>query len=145
VYQFRMAYEPAAVRMAAASADEEGIARLRAILADEDVAVGDDHAFAEAAWRFHLALVELSGNATMGTVTASLHHISAQHAERSMSASAESVQWQERSLKAHRQLVDLIERRDGAEAERFWAKHMDAVAEVQRASTEGQLVRELLD
>jgi GntR family transcriptional repressor for pyruvate dehydrogenase complex len=145
VYEFRMAYEPAAARMAAERADDDGVARLRAVLTDEVAAVGDDHAFADAAWRFHSALVELSGNTTMGIVTASLQHISAQHAERSMSGSAEHLRWQELSVKAHRQLVDLIEQRAGAEAERFWAGHMAAVAQIQRAATEGQLVRELLD
>jgi len=145
VYQFRMVYEPRAARMAAETAAPEGVRALRAIVEEEARCQGDYRAFAEVSWRFHSVLVRLSGNATMAVVTESLQHISAQDAAKGMSVAADRDEQQARSVKAHRKLVDLIEKGAGAEAERFWARHMAAVAEVQRSWLEDQSVTELLD
>jgi len=145
VYEFRMLYEPTAARWAAENRTPEGIAELRKVLDEEQAALGDFTAFAEAAWRFHSVLTELSGNATMAIVTESLQHISAQHAARSMSKAPDRREWQDVSLKVHRKLVDLIEKGEGAGAARFWTKHLTAVAEIQREWSEGVLVTELPD
>ena len=62
-----------------------------------------------------------------------------------MSVALDRDEQQARSVKAHRKLVDLIEKGAAAEAERFWARHMAAVADVQRSWLEDQSVTELLD
>ena len=90
-------------------------------------------------------LIGLSRNATMAVVTESLQHISARHAARGMSSAPDRADQQARSLKAHRKLVDLIEKGAGAEAERFWARHMAAVAEVQMSWFLDQSITELID
>jgi DNA-binding FadR family transcriptional regulator len=145
VYQFRMLYEPAAARMAAENATPEGVRALRALVEEEARCQGDYRAFAEVSWRFHSALIGLSGNATTAVVAESLEHISGQHAAKGMSVALDRDEQQARSVKAHRRLVDLIEKGTGAEAERFWARHMAAVADVQRKWLEDQSVTELLD
>jgi DNA-binding FadR family transcriptional regulator len=145
VYQFRTIYEPTAARMAAENATPEGVKALRAIVDEEAQCRGDYKAFAEVSWRFHSVLIGLSGNATMAVVTESLQHISEQHAAKGMSVAPDRDEQQARSVKAHRKLVDLIEKGSGAEAERFWARHMAAVADVQRSWLEDQSVTELLD
>jgi DNA-binding FadR family transcriptional regulator len=145
VYQFRMIYEPAAARMAAENATGEGVRLLRAIVEEEAKCRGDYKAFAEVSWRFHSVLIGLSKNATMAVVTESLEHISEQHAARGMAVAPDRDEQQARSVKAHRKLVDLIEKGAGAEAERFWSRHMAAVADVQKSWLEDQSVTELLD
>ena len=145
VYQFRMIYEPLAARMAAENATAEGIAALRELLAAERDALGDFGVFANASWRFHSVLIGMAGNATMDVVTESLRHISEQNAVRAMAAAPDRASWPERSLKAHRKLVTLIAKGSAAEAERFWAKHMAAVAELQRGWSSNHKITELLE
>ncbi|HEX3512698.1 MAG TPA: FCD domain-containing protein [Trebonia sp.] len=145
VYQFRMIYEPTAARMAAENATPEGVKALRAIVDEEAQCQGNYKAFAEVSWRFHSVLIGLSNNATMAVVTESLQHISEQQAAKGMSVALDRDEQQARSVKAHRKIVDLIEKGAGAEAERFWARHMAAVADVQRSWLEDQSVTELLD
>jgi DNA-binding FadR family transcriptional regulator len=145
VYQFRMIYEPVAAQMAAENATLEGIKTLRAIVEEEARCQGDYKSFAEVSWRFHSVLVGLSKNATMAVVTESLEHISGQHAAKGMSVALDRDEQQVRSIKAHRKLVDLIEKGAGAEAKSFWAQHMAAVAEVQRNWLEDESVTELLE
>ncbi|MDG4668047.1 FCD domain-containing protein [Mycobacterium sp. 236(2023)] len=145
VYKFRTLYEPSAARLAAETATVEGIQMLRDALDQETDALGDDAAFAEAAWQFHSVLMAVSGNATMAVVTECLQHISAHHSVRGMQLSADQMSQQKRAFKAHRKLVELIEQGDGAEAETFWARHMELVRDVQANWLQDQLITELLD
>jgi GntR family transcriptional repressor for pyruvate dehydrogenase complex len=137
-------YEPPAARLAALNATPEGVKSLRDVLDQEAVAVGDSAAYAEAAWQFHSVLMGLSGNATMAVMTECLQHISEQHSARGMLGSPDQREQQERSFKAHSKLVDLIEKGAGAEAEKFWARHMEIVREVQAGWLEDQHITELL-
>src|ERR1700743_3485084 len=132
VYQFRMIYEPTAARMAAENATPEGVKTLRAIVEEEARCQGDYRAFAEVAWRFHSVLIGLSDNATMAVNNESLQHISEQQAAKGMSVALDRDEQQARSVKAHRKLVDLIEKGAGAEAERFWGRQMAAGEDVPR-------------
>jgi DNA-binding FadR family transcriptional regulator len=146
VYEFRQIYEPVAARMAAERATPDDVAQLRQIVEEEAACQGGDYnAFAEVAWRFHSVLIGVSRNATMAVVTESLQHISERHAAKSMSVAPDRDEQQARSVKAHRKLISFIEKGAGAEAERFWARHMRAVGEVQMSWLEDQSVTELLD
>ena len=145
VYRFRMIFEPSAARMAADNATPEGIRALRDILDEEEVRRGDFTAFAAVSWQFHTVLINLSGNATMTVVAESLQRISERHAALSLAAATDRDVQQVRSLKAHHKLVDLIEQGAGAEAERFWSRHMAAVADIILDEAESQVITELLD
>jgi DNA-binding FadR family transcriptional regulator len=130
VHRFRMVIEPPAARMAAGNATPDDIKALREILEEENLSKGDFAAFAAVSWRFHTVLMNASGNATMAVVAESLQHISQQYATVGLAESKDRSDQQARSLKAHHRLVDLVERGAATEAERFWSKHMAAVAEV---------------
>ena len=145
IYQFRMIYEPTAARWAAENVTPEGVASLRELLAEEERVLEDRVAFASATWRFHSVLAGVAGNATMEIITESLRHISEQDAIRAMAAAPEGATWPRRALEAHRKLVALIEKGAGAEAERFWSRHMTKVAEMQRGWSENHRITELSD
>jgi DNA-binding FadR family transcriptional regulator len=143
VYRFRMVYEPVAARLAAENVTEVGVARLRAIIEQEQAQVGDSRGFAEAAWSFHSVLVDLGGNATMAVVTESLQCITGRAFGRATQSAQDPVDWQQRSVKAHLRLVDLIAKGDGRGAEAYWSRHMASIGEMEIGSLASQLVTEL--
>ena len=145
VLRFRMIFEPPAARLAAENATPEGIESLRSILTEETESRGDYAAFAAVSWRFHTVLINISGNATMAVVAESLQHISERLAIKSLAAAHDRESQQTLSLKAHNRLVKLIEKRAGAEAERFWGRHMAGVAEILMEAAESLSITELLD
>jgi DNA-binding FadR family transcriptional regulator len=144
VYRFRMIYEPTAARWAAQHASPDGLEMLRQTVEEENAALGDSAAFAEAAWRFHTQLMGLSGNATMAVVTECLQHISEQHSVLGMTGSPDHQAQQQRAYKAHRKLLDLIEAGEADGAEEFWTRHMEAVRKVQAGWYEDQQITEIL-
>ena len=107
--------------MAAELATPGDVAALRKVLEEEHLSTGDFSAFAAVSWRFHTALMSLSGNAAMAIVAESLQRISERHAARGLAISTDSEYQQRRAIKAHHKLVDLIEKRAGSAAESFWA------------------------
>jgi GntR family transcriptional repressor for pyruvate dehydrogenase complex len=127
VYRFRSFFEPQAVRLVAENATPDDIGRLRAIAAQLAAQRGSNAGFAATAWTFHQALVELSGNATMSVVAATLQRVSQQHAERYMGDLEYPEVQQRRAVRAFERLIVLLEAHDGRAAEEFWAEHMAAV------------------
>lgn len=146
VYTARTIFEPPAARLAAEVATDEQIARLREVLEDELRALaGPAAAYPTIGWRFHTELVGLSGNATLAVMAAALEHISEHHASRVVAEwSPTETSQVELAARAHRKLVDLIARRDGAGAERYWRKHMQIVGDLLFADGDGDLI-DILD
>jgi len=130
IYRFRMMFEPGAARMVSEVATDEEVATLRKTLDDESRALDDWAAFTFVSWRFHTELIALSGNVTMSVVAETLQHVSGRYAFEALAGSPDRVAAGERSMKAHHRLVDLIGARRGAEAERFWERHMAAAGEM---------------
>jgi DNA-binding FadR family transcriptional regulator len=128
VYTARMIFEPPACRMAAEQATPGGIARLRRTLEEELAADEDRLAYPIIAWRFHTELAELSGNATLAVLSATLQHISQSHAARLVSSKWDRTVWR-RAYRAHEKVVDLIASGKGKEAETFWRRHMAVAGE----------------
>jgi DNA-binding FadR family transcriptional regulator len=124
VYMARMIFEPPACRMAAERATPEDVERLRQTLQEELAADDDRLAYPIVAWRFHTELAELSGNATLAVLCATLQHISQSHAARVMSTRWDRTVWR-RAYRAHEKVVDLIAAGKGKEAEAFWRRHME--------------------
>ncbi|OLT16486.1 hypothetical protein BJF78_14475 [Pseudonocardia sp. CNS-139] len=144
VYAFRMVFEPVAARMTAQDATPEQIAGLRALLEQEYAARGDAVAFPALAWKFHSELVRLSGNVTMAVVAETLELISERHAQAALLQWADGDRQRDRAYRAHLKLVELVEARDGEQAERFWAQHMAEVGRKLQSSKEHSII-ELLD
>ncbi|MCU1415627.1 MAG: FadR family transcriptional regulator [Microbacteriaceae bacterium] len=130
VYQFRAFFEPHAVRLAAERATPADVVELQGLIDDAALKLGNPTAFAIASWRIHLSLINLSGNATMGVIAETLQRISEQHSARSMEVAADREVQQERALKAHRRVVELLAANDGPGAESFWSRHMTVVSDV---------------
>jgi len=144
VYNARTIFEPPACRLAALHAPEADIARLGETLENE-IATADPATYPVPAWRFHTELVELSGNATLAVVAATLQHISQRHATKVLLSSKDQDADRRAAIRAHRKVVDLIAARRGDEAERFWRKHMDVAGQTLLRDIGNQLVIELLD
>jgi GntR family transcriptional regulator, transcriptional repressor for pyruvate dehydrogenase complex len=145
VYRFRMIFEPPAACMAAGNADEQGIAVLHELLAQEKAAMGSGGDFGAIAWRFHTEVVRLAGNITMTLVTETLEKISARHASAMLMGWEDQEEQRTRAYRAHRRLVGLIERHDGHAAQQFWAKHMAAAGKRLLEDSETLNIIELLD
>ena len=128
VYMARMIFEPPACRMAAERATAEGVEQLRRTLAEELEADDDQVVYPIVAWRFHTELAELSGNATLAVLCATLQHISQSHAARLVSSRWDRTVWR-RSYRAHEKVLELIAAGRGREAETFWRRHMEAAGE----------------
>jgi len=142
IYAARLTFEPPACGMAAHVASADAIAELRVDI--EERALLDPADYPASAWRFHTKLVELSGNATLAVVATTLQHISQVHADKVMSASTDQEADKQRSLAAHRRILDLIAAHEPADAERFWHRHMEGVGQHLKAVGQN-LVIEVLD
>jgi DNA-binding FadR family transcriptional regulator len=145
IYQFRMIFEPVAARMAAENASDEEIAELGEILEAEYAAREDFSAFTLLAWRFHSQLVRMSGNHAMALVAETFEQISRRHAAEYMSAVSDTEGQSLLSYRAHVRLVELLSKRRGKDAERFWTRHMAAAGEKLLADSEKLSIIELID
>ncbi|MGC5255702.1 FadR/GntR family transcriptional regulator [Gordonia sp. DT218] len=150
VFVAREAIEPAAARILAESGSEEAFAELEAMI-DEEIpvafAAGD---FGPAAARFHLRMVQLSGNAALALIAGMLHEIFERHTtnvsrDRSF-ANADAGQERYRLfVRSLRRLIKLIRERDGEAAFAHWNKHMTTAREMSLAGHESIEVRDILD
>lgn len=132
VYQARMAFEPAAVRLVVQQARKTAPAILREALAHEREVVGDPVAFAVAIARFHRLLVELSGNRPLIHLWDAMHQVVEQHQAQVVSVYRRGQDTDEimssvsTGLKSQEKLIKLIEAGDEDQAEIHWRKHMQA-------------------
>ena len=143
VYDARLAFEPAACRLAAARRTDRQVADLRRLLDDGMAAMkAQQLLYPTVGWKFHTALVAVSGNVTLTLLAESLERISAEHSVAVTTAWTQQCgRLVRRAERAHRQVIDLIEAGDGEGAESFWATHMHVVREspggVATATTKG--------
>ncbi|MCW2498034.1 FCD domain-containing protein [Jatrophihabitans sp.] len=126
VYTARSLVEPAAARLLAESGGGSAHATLAAMLVE--VPARDElPALARFAADFHLALVQLSGNATLAIVAGMLHEITDRQTEAALTTSpALTGQRYRRLLRSYERLVELVRARDGVGAEAHWREHMAA-------------------
>ncbi|MFF4753635.1 FadR/GntR family transcriptional regulator [Streptomyces sp. NPDC002514] len=145
IYAFRMFFEPVAVRMAAETATDDDFARLRELLDEENAVRGDAGRFPDVAWRLHTTLAGLSGNVTMTVIAETLERISKRHAQAALLRWADGDRQRDSAYRAHKKLVGLLEKRSGAEAERFWAEHMAEVGKKLLSSRDELSIVELVE
>lgn len=133
----RLELEPMAARLAALRQDGEGLARLRAVLAEEDAAdVDDDAVYTRLATRFHAAIGSASGNRVVDLVGNGLLSLYEDRLRVPLTPRT-----QRRDVRvAHRAIVEAIAARDGARAEALTRASLDlALARLD------QLVPDVLD
>jgi len=124
VYIARVAIEPAALRILAASPDRApAVDELRHLLKQEALAADDPAAYRVQTVRFHQKLVTLSGNKTLTLLWGTLQEV----LEREMLDSSTAPPSKERLRKRQQAVtraLDLIQAGDADEAGRFWREEM---------------------
>lgn len=114
----RQIIEPPAARMVAERRSPEAIARLEAIIQEEEQAAGTtDSPFL--AMKFHETLVQLSGNHTLATFLLVLHEIH-EGVAIALSEKNKGNKRNNKTLETHRALIELIKAGDGVGAENLW-------------------------
>lgn len=125
VYTARSMVEPAAARLLAESGTGTAHATLAGMLLDVP---GRDElpVLARFAADFHLALVQLAGNATLAIVAGMLHEITDRQTTEALTSSSDALTGQRyrRLLRSYERLVELVRARDGVAAEAHWREHM---------------------
>lgn len=146
----RESLEPAAVGILAANGTEKDFDELERFV-DEDIPAAyaaDD--FGSAAARFHLRMVQLSGNATLALIAGMLHEIVERHTvsvtrERSRT-DIETYQTNYKLfVRSQRRLIKLLRARDEAGAIAHWQKHMVVARSMMLAGHLDAKVRDILN
>src|SRR6266508_528503 len=130
LFAARRVIEPGAVRILAEGKSKAVVKALRQQLAEELSLLDQPNAYASAATQFHELLVSLAGNNTL-TIFSELvvEIVDRHHHDTFARASGLEREYTEEASEHHKHVVDLIERGDVAEAERFWRSHIDGAAD----------------
>jgi GntR family transcriptional regulator, sialic acid-inducible nan operon repressor len=116
----RIFFEQGMARSAAENAVEDDVAALRAILAEQRVALGDAERFITADMRFHSRIAAISGNPIYIAVSeAMLGWLKEYHAEMLIWTGKEKF-----TLAEHEEIIDAIARRDPGAAEEALTRHL---------------------
>lgn len=135
LYEMRTLIEPPAARLVAERNSEAAVPVLRQLIEEQMKHVSDRQAFAILVAEFHRQMIELSGNKTLNIFSQALRALVDRHLAL---AAGKETDWDERALQRQRnyglkscgKLVDLIEAKDGDEAEAHWKRHMIAAGRV---------------
>lgn len=140
VYEARMVTEPACARMLARVRTERDLDDLRDVVSDlaELIKVGPEGApdmsrWSHTTYQFHLLIMQRCGNKTLGVQGAVLADIVEAHQTRAISQGVihegqlAPGRFQ-RTLRAYKKEIGLIQARDGEGAEKYWRVHMEAAA-----------------
>ena len=130
LYQVRSVLEGLAAREAAEHATEEALTTIRAIL-DECAAaleVGDIDGYGRADARFHRALADAAGNPTLVEMLESLRL----RVQVLRDIANNEAGLRERAARERVEILDALERRDGAAAARLLEAHINSVRETVR-------------
>ena len=129
VFIGRLVIEPAAAKLAASRPDGEAVPPLRAAL-DAEAALTHDRHFAHASNAFHDTLVAVSASHTLQVLYSTIKEVvtsTVSHFLVAPYAGKDQPAENERAVRAHAKLVDLVAAGDAAGAEAFWAAHMEIV------------------
>lgn len=131
VWDARLTIEPPAVRRLAESATKSVIKVLDAELDTLRSVIDDPREFGKAGVRFHVRLVELSGNHTLTAVIGMLSVIIERELAKSLVGigpdSDEVRRANRRALRGYEKVAELIRARDSEAAESAWLEHMNSV------------------
>ena len=133
VYEARTVIEPAAARRIAERGTAADRRQLTAALDDLRTQVEDPLTFGRTTTSFHVSLMQLSGNKTLATIVGMLTEIIDRHMARMYSEARKSPEeilaGNRRAMRSYEKLVDLVNAKDGAAAEKHWTRHMRAVGQ----------------
>jgi DNA-binding FadR family transcriptional regulator len=128
VWDARLTIEPPAVRRLAEAANKDALKELDAELDHLRSVMEDPREFGKAGVRFHVKLVELSGNHTLTAVIGMLAEIIERELAKSLAeigADSEEVRRADRrALRSYEKIAELIRAHDGEGAEQALRDHM---------------------
>ncbi|MGH3556072.1 MAG: FadR/GntR family transcriptional regulator [Mycobacterium sp.] len=129
VWEARLTIEPAMVRRLAETATDAQLAALDEELECVRAAADDDPlTFNRTGVRFHIALVQLSGNQTLTAVIGMLSEIIERELANALAEIGADIdeisRANRRARRGYEKVAALIHARDGAGAERAWREHM---------------------
>jgi len=131
VWDARLAIEPPAVRQLAEAATRDRLTTLDYELEHVRSTLDDPREFSRAGVRFHVKLVELSGNHTLAAVIGMLSEIVERELTKSLleiGADSEEIRRADkRAMRSYEKIVELIRARDSEGAEQAWRDHMKSV------------------
>lgn len=145
VYEARMVLEPACARLLARRRTKQDLTDLGAcldemramvdVLGAERAEVLPTARWSQLAWRFHELIMERSGSKTLAVQGGVLRDIVETHLTlavgRDFSGSAEeTADALQRNVRSYAKLIELIDKRDGAGAEKHWHAHMEAAGKL---------------
>jgi DNA-binding FadR family transcriptional regulator len=127
VLQARLMIEPAAVARLARRHDEDAVAILRELVAEQKSAkTGREQN--KSADQFHVRLVELAGNSTLAQYCQLLHYLIRGHVRRYESANrGDDTGLRHGSADAHDRLVELVAAGAVHAASNHWRQHLEEV------------------
>jgi len=130
VWDARLTIEPAAIGRLAETATEPDLAALDLELERVRAAAAlDPRSFHQAGVRFHIRLIELSGNRTLTALIGMLSEIIERELANAVAEigpdSEEVRRANRRALRGYENVAELIRGGDAAEAERAWRDHMN--------------------
>ena len=139
VYEARMVLEPACARLLARCRARQDLADLNACIEElrGGVEAGREQVPGPARWsrlayRFHELIMQRCGSNTLAVQGGVLQDIVETHLTLALSrdvGEAETLDGFRRNVRSYEKLVALLEKRDGAAAERHWRAHMEAAGQ----------------
>ena len=100
---------------------------------------------AESTGAFHLRVVQLSGNATLGIVAGMLHEITVRHTAFVFNERRPvSRDDYEKLMRSYRKLLQFLRAGDADRAEAHWRKHLDTSRELLLTGLESVPVRDVM-
>ncbi|WP_241840289.1 FadR/GntR family transcriptional regulator [Frankia sp. CcI49] len=145
VYTASALIEPPCAALLARKRTDADIARLRDLHEAAEEVKNDPMALVEAQAKFHLGVVELTGNQTMTVLAGMLRHV-VDLANKTYVAAEASLPAQRRAAlkgqRAHAKLIDYLEGRDPEGAQYLWRQHLEEQGDHFRT---GPGARDLLD
>ena len=141
----RLAIEPFAARLLAESAPakaHKGLRRLVSAMPDTQ----EGETIASATSNLHRRMVELSGNATLAMIAGMLHEITERHTAAAIMGTHNVLAKDQYDtlMRSYNRLAELVEARNGSEAEAHWRRHMENASKSLLKGYEKTKVRDLM-
>lgn len=143
VYQAMAMIEPPAAALLATKDPKGAAEALTRCIDEERRCIDDPPAYAHASTAFHEKLIELTGNRPLLLFAQTLREIIEQTISGAIyGSSANTIHARRKGIRAHEELVALIEAGKREEAEAYWARHLAAAGNALFKDREPPLVRE---
>ncbi|MCK5752056.1 MAG: FadR family transcriptional regulator, partial [Mycobacterium sp.] len=141
----KSAIEPMAARLLAETGTTEAFDELEQMLEGLETVDHQSDRLAESTGAFHLRVVQLSGNATLGIVAGMLHEITVRHTAFVFNERRPvSRDDYEKLMRSYRKLLQFLRAGDADRAEAHWRKHLDTSRELLLTGLESVPVRDVM-